>query len=126
LFHANAANLAGTVGGGTGSLDGDPLFVDPNNDDLRLQPGSAAFNAGDAGYAGGGTDVAGNPRVAGGRLDIGAYEMPAHTVTASHGANGTISPLGAHEVMEGGSAVFTVTPDAGYAAVVGGTCGGAL
>jgi len=36
------------------------------------------------------------------------------TITASAGANGSISPSGAVPVASGGSATFTITPDAGY------------
>ncbi len=37
-----------------------------------------------------------------------------YTITASAGANGTISPAGATEVVEGGSQSYTITPDEGY------------
>ena len=37
-----------------------------------------------------------------------------HTITASAGANGSISPSGAVAVNEGASQTFTITPDAGY------------
>ncbi|MBL8521953.1 MAG: hypothetical protein JNK75_14950, partial [Betaproteobacteria bacterium] len=48
------------------------------------------------------------------------------TVTPSAGANGTISPTMAQTVLEGSTTVFTVTPDSGFQASVGGTCGGTL
>lgn len=38
-----------------------------------------------------------------------------HTIRASVGANGTISPVGWTSVGEGGEQTFTITPDAGYA-----------
>ena len=38
-----------------------------------------------------------------------------HTIRASAGANGTISPVGWTSVGEGGEQTFTITPDAGYA-----------
>ncbi len=47
-------------------------------------------------------------------------------VTPTAGTNGTISPSTVQTVNSGTSAVFTVTPSAGYSAVVGGTCGGTL
>jgi hypothetical protein len=54
----------------------DPLFVDPENGDLSLLPGSPMI---DAGYPGTpnlpSTDLAGQPRVIGGVVDIGAYEF---------------------------------------------------
>ena len=38
-----------------------------------------------------------------------------HTIRASAGANGTISPVGWTSVGEGGEQTFTITPDTGYA-----------
>ncbi|MCP4696000.1 MAG: hypothetical protein GY862_03995, partial [Gammaproteobacteria bacterium] len=53
------------------NLDANPLFTE----DLRLLPGSPAIDAGDINavqdVAG---DLAGNPRIVGGTVDIGAYE----------------------------------------------------
>lgn len=40
---------------------------------------------------------------------------PTFTITASAGAGGSISPLGAVVVSSGGSQTFSITPDAGYA-----------
>jgi len=71
------------VGSPTVSID--PLFVDPLgpdgvagtlDDDLRLSPGSPLINAGDPGFVvePGATDIAGNPRLQGCRVDMGAYE----------------------------------------------------
>jgi hypothetical protein len=56
----------------------------------------------------------------------GVAMAPYLTVTPSAGANGTISPNTPTQVGGNTSAVFTVTPDAGYTALVGGTCGGNL
>jgi sugar lactone lactonase YvrE len=47
-----------------------------------------------------------------------------HTATSSAGANGSIS--GAQTAIWGSTLMFTVTPNAGYFATVGGTCGGSL
>jgi hypothetical protein len=49
-----------------------------------------------------------------------------HTVTPSAGGNGSISPNTPQTVAKGATTAFTVTPNAGYGAMVGGTCGGAL
>lgn len=49
-----------------------------------------------------------------------------YTVTPSAGANGSISPSTPQTVASGGTIGFTVTPNGGYTASVGGTCGGAL
>lgn len=51
---------------------------------------------------------------------------PVVTVTPSAGLNGTISPDTAQDVAQGSTPEFTVTPDTGYAAYVGGSCGGTL
>jgi len=83
----------GTDGGH--NIDADPLFVrnpDPgdgdwttldDNDygDLRLQFGSPAIDAGDdSAVSGLATDLAGNPRIIGPHVDMGAYEalMPVY------------------------------------------------
>jgi len=53
----------------------DPLFVDPDNGDLRLKPGSPMIDAGNPNTPSlPATDLDGNPRVIGGIVDIGAYE----------------------------------------------------
>jgi len=71
---------------GTGNIDADPLFADPDgpddipgteDDDLRLAPSSQCVDAGDPNYAPGPDkkDFDGNPRVVSGRVDMGAYEF---------------------------------------------------
>ena len=70
---------------GTGNIDADPLFTDPNgpddiagteDDDLRIAISSPCVDAGDPNYEPGPNkkDIDGNPRVASGRVDMGAYE----------------------------------------------------
>ncbi len=49
-----------------------------------------------------------------------------HTITPSAGSNGSIIPSSSQTVNDGSTISFTVTPDAGYSASVGGTCGGSL
>jgi hypothetical protein len=61
------------------NLNEDPLFVDPDNGDFRLQPCSPAINAGDPTITGG-LDIAGRPRVQLGRIDMGAYEYQGDAV----------------------------------------------
>src|SRR5205814_4694938 len=43
-----------------------------------------------------------------------SFAITTHTVTASAGANGAISPSGAVAVNDGDSQSFTITPDAHY------------
>jgi hypothetical protein len=60
---------------GSGNITNAPLFVDTNGRaNLRLQPNSPCINAGDNSYVTNATDLDGNPRIAGGTVDIGAYE----------------------------------------------------
>jgi hypothetical protein len=69
---------------GPGNLfDFDPQFRDPANGDYSLLPCSPLINAGsNAAAAGLLTDLAGNPRIQGGTVDIGAYESPAFSLSA--------------------------------------------
>jgi hypothetical protein len=46
--------------------------------------------------------------------DFAIGEPATYTITASAGANGSISPSGAVSVANGGSQAFTITPNAGY------------
>jgi len=70
---------------GPGMIEGiDPMFVNPDSGDFRLQPCSPLVNAGDNALVSPGniTDLAGNPRIAGGRVDLGAYETPVPNLAA--------------------------------------------
>ncbi|MHC4107342.1 MAG: right-handed parallel beta-helix repeat-containing protein [Planctomycetota bacterium] len=79
----------GWSGSGSNNIDADPLFVQPASDDVRLSFGSPCVNAGsnaalppdtlDLDGDGNTTepipfDLAGNPRVLAGIVDMGAYE----------------------------------------------------
>ena len=59
-----------------------------------------------------------------------AFSFAPLTVTATAGANGTVTPLGATNVAApGNTVVYTVTPDPGFVARIatsGGACGGTL
>jgi hypothetical protein len=67
---------------GTGNINTNPRFVEPVAGDYHLQPDSPCINAGDPGYIPGPneTDLDGNRRVMGGRIDMGAYEFYINTV----------------------------------------------
>ncbi|MHC4498106.1 MAG: right-handed parallel beta-helix repeat-containing protein [Planctomycetota bacterium] len=62
---------------GLGNIDLDPYFVDPNVSDYHLSEDSPCIDAGDPNYVAGPdeTDLDGNPRVFGDRIDMGAYEL---------------------------------------------------
>ena len=57
---------------------------------------------------------------------IASFAAITYAVTPSSGANGTISPSSVQNINKGASTIFTLTPSAGYSALVGGTCGGTL
>ena len=62
--------------GGTGNIGTDPCFVDPLRDDCHLLANSPCINTGDPSYSGTDeTDIDGQPRVIGGRVDMGADEF---------------------------------------------------
>ncbi len=89
--------LTGNLGG-IGNIDADPLFVDPDNGDYRLQAGSPCIDAGDntAVPEDLTTDLDGNPRF---------LEIPETPDTG----NGTlpIVDMGAYESLGGGCLAVT-------------------
>lgn len=66
------------------SYDGleDDYFLDAANGDYRLKYGSPAINAGDNQYVTTETDLAGNPRINGTTVDVGAYEYESYKLDA--------------------------------------------
>jgi len=62
---------------GTGNIDTDPLFADLGSGDFHLSDSSPCIDAGDPAHhpAPGETDIDGQPRLFGGRVDMGADEM---------------------------------------------------
>ena len=54
------------------------------------------------------------------------FAINTYAVTPSAGLNGSISPLTVQTINHGSTATFTVTPNSGFIAVVGGSCGGSL
>jgi hypothetical protein len=60
---------------GIGNLTNAPVFVDKADGNLRLQFNSPCINAGSNASAPAGLDLDGQPRIAGGAVDMGAYEF---------------------------------------------------
>ncbi|MEA3475208.1 MAG: choice-of-anchor Q domain-containing protein [Candidatus Cloacimonadota bacterium] len=70
-------NNNGTINWLEGNIDADPMFVDTLNNNYQLLQGSPCIDAGTPDTTGLNlpeTDLAGNPRIYNGRIDIGAYE----------------------------------------------------
>ncbi len=95
----NCSNLPPNITCGPGILTGiDPLFVNPDSGDYRLQPCSPLINAGSNAYVLDSTDLDGLPRIRGGTVDIGAYEAqgpslaadPQTTPSCPGGASGAV------------------------------------
>ncbi len=61
---------------GVGNITNDPGLVNPGAGDLHLQSNSPCINAGRNLYVASSTDFDGAPRIAGGTVDLGAYEFP--------------------------------------------------
>jgi hypothetical protein len=59
---------------GVGNITNAPLFAGQASGNLRLQSNSPCINAGLNAFAPAGPDLDGNPRIVGGRVDMGAYE----------------------------------------------------
>jgi predicted outer membrane repeat protein len=78
LSNFNCNSLPPGIACGPGLIIGsDPMFRDTTIDDYSLLPCSPLVNAGDNSVTTDlATDLAGNPRIQGGRVDIGAYEAP--------------------------------------------------
>ncbi len=68
----------------TGNITNAPGLVDLAGGDLRLQSNSPCINSGDNAYAPSGLDLYGNARIAGGTVDMGAYEFQTPTSLLSY------------------------------------------
>lgn len=72
-----------------------PLFADTAHNDYTLAENSQAINAGNNSYVSAETDLAGNPRILNGTVDLGAYEY-----------TGLIEPLDAPSIATGSRGVY--------------------
>jgi hypothetical protein len=69
---------------GVGNLTNDPGLINPAAGNFQLQPDSPCINAGNNFDVTNATDLAGNPRIVGGTVDIGAYEYQTPTSVISY------------------------------------------
>lgn len=76
LFFANGSGNSAAFIPGPGTRFGDPAFADPAAGDYSLTASSDAIDHGRSAAAPSGLDLAGNPRVQGTAVDIGALESP--------------------------------------------------
>ena len=70
---------------GFGNFANAPRFVDQSGGNLRLQSNSPCINSGKNTYAAGPFDLDNNQRIAGGTVDMGAYEFQSPTTLLSYG-----------------------------------------
>ncbi|HEY4102285.1 MAG TPA: choice-of-anchor Q domain-containing protein [Polyangiaceae bacterium] len=104
----------------------DPGYVDRDNGDFRLESTSQLVNAGFNAAPGGlpATDIAGNPRVVGSAVDIGAFEYaPPSGGAGAAGSGGSSGTAGAATAGSGG---IGGVGGAGGHGGTGGTAGGGI
>ena len=83
-YWASSMNYCATTPTPTNGIGNAPLFVDAAKGNLRLKAVSPCINAGNNEYVVSGWDLDGNPRIAGGTVDIGAYEFQSPTSVISY------------------------------------------
>ena len=113
------------------ATDSDPLFVNPLTGDYRLSSSSPLINGGNDIHVTPAmtADIAGNPRIAGSAVDIGAYELqsaadapviiassPASVMNGCSGSPATFSVTGA---ISGAAVVWQINQGGGFNDVTG-------
>jgi hypothetical protein len=96
----------GLTNGVNGCTTNNPLFVDAANRNFLLQENSPCINAGNYVYVTTDTDLAGNPRIVDGAVDMGAYEFQGTTpenvtleIVSAYGS--PVPSVGSHEYEPG-------------------------
>ncbi len=119
---APSAGAGGTINPNT------PQVISAGSSQLFTVTPNAGFAASVGGTCGGtlaGTGYTTNSITANCTV-VATFAPTTFTITPSAGANGTINPNTPQVISAGSSQLFTVTPNAGFAASVGGSCGGTL
>lgn len=80
--------------GGSGNISADPLFQLTHTNDFHLRSDSPCLEKGDNALAAGPTDLDGNPRQAGARVDMGAYEFASVPPRVTTEPNDQLAVLG--------------------------------
>ena len=108
-YDPSASSVSGPgatiTGPGADSINADPLFIDAAAGDYRIPFNSPAVNAGNPAVLGlldSTTDLAGQPRIVGGRRDIGALEYQHQPPTASIAQDLTSAVTGQPVTFTGG------------------------
>ena len=121
-------NITPSAGAGGTISPGTPQVISAGSSQLFTVTPNAGFAASVGGTCGGtlvGLNYTTNAITANCTV-VATFVPMMFTVTPSAGADGTISPNTPQVVSAGSSPVFTVAPSAGFAANMGGTCGGTL
>jgi hypothetical protein len=109
--------------------------ITPSSPQVVAQGGTTTFNvAPDPGYSasavGCGGALSGNTYTTGATdadcTVLASFTLITYTVTPSAEGNGTITPSAVQTVLQGMKATFTVSPQFGYFAMMGGSCDGTL
>jgi len=88
IGHLNYSCTTPLPTNGTNNISGEPQFVNTATYDFRLRSSSPCIDAGNNSHATNVTDLAGNPRIIHGIVDMGAYEFQGYWAWAAAITNG--------------------------------------